>query len=67
MKAELTKEEKYKLAFFMVVRNSKVMPSGLALGKTSKEINQMSIRTCREILTSINFDEARKEYDDGID
>ncbi len=64
---KLTKEEKYKLALFMVIRNSYVMPKGLALGKSTKEINQMTINVCRKILTSIDFDEARKEYEDGVD
>lgn len=33
LKCEMSQEEKYKLALFAVVRNSKVMPAGVKLGK----------------------------------
>lgn len=61
----MTDEEKYKLALFMVVRNSKVMPAGLSLGKSMLEINRMSIETCEMIIKSIDFQAARKDYEDG--
>jgi len=32
-------KNKYKIALFMVIRNSTVMPSGIKLSKTEKEIN----------------------------
>ena len=34
-------KEKYKIALFMVIRNSQVMPLGIKLGKSKKEINKM--------------------------
>ena len=34
----MSQEEKYKLALFAVVRNSKVMPAGVELGKSMHEI-----------------------------
>ena len=37
--------EKYKLALFAVIRNSKVLPKGLILGKSATEINKMSRET----------------------
>ena len=35
-------KNKYKIALFMVIRNSIVMPKGIKLGKTEKEINKMN-------------------------
>lgn len=51
----------------MVVRNSKVLPNGLARGKSMVEINSMSIMTCDSILDSLNYAEAKKAYELGID
>lgn len=53
---------KYKLALFMVIRNSMVMPQGIKLGKTDKEINEMSYETMCSVLTMINYDQAEKFY-----
>lgn len=39
----MSQEEKYKLALFAVVRNSKVMPQSVKLGKTMHEINTMAV------------------------
>lgn len=61
----MTDEEKYKLALFMVVRNSKVMPAGLSLGKSMLDINKMSIKACEKIIASIDFEAARKDYESG--
>ena len=58
-------EEKFKLALFMVIRNSKVMPVGIKLGKSLKEINQMSYLTMNEVLNSIDYDTARNMYEEG--
>lgn len=58
-------EEKYKIALFMVIRNSKVMPKGIELGKTEKEINKMSYATMQEVLKMIDFDRAEKMYKEG--
>ena len=56
---------KYKLALFMVIRNSIVMPQGIKLGKTYKEINEMSYETMCSVLTMINYDQAEKFYKEG--
>lgn len=60
-------ENKYKLALFMVIRNSKVMPQGIKLGKTDKEINEMSYETMCSVLTMIDYDRAEKFYKEGKD
>lgn len=56
---------KYKLALFMVIRNSMVMPQGIKLGKTDKETNEMSYETMCSVLTMINYDQAEKFYKEG--
>ena len=58
-------ENKYKLALFMVIRNSLVMPQGIKLGKTDKEINEMSYETMCSVLTMIDYDRAEKFYKEG--
>lgn len=58
---------KYKLALFMVIRNSTVMPQGIKLGKADKEINEMSYETMCSVLTMIDYDQAKKFYEEGED
>ena len=58
-------ENKYKLALFMVIRNSMVMPEGIKLGKTYNEINEMSYETMCSVLTMIDYDRAEKFYKEG--
>lgn len=58
-------KNKYKLALFMVIRNSIVMPQGIKLGKTDKEINEMSYETMCSVLTMIDYDKAKKFYEEG--
>lgn len=58
-----TEVEKYKLALFAVVRNSKVLPKGLILGKSATEINKMSRETMDEVLKSLDFEKIRGWYD----
>jgi hypothetical protein len=54
--------EKYKLMLFMTVRNSAVLPKGLELGKTEKEISKMTIETMTEMGTMIDFRRAKELY-----
>lgn len=61
----MTNEEKYKLALFAVVRNSKVMPVGLQQGKTMEQINSMSVKTIKEILKMCDFDALKESYEEG--
>ena len=58
-------KNKYKLALFMVIRNSTVLPKGIELQKSSKEISQMSYETMSEVLTMIDFKTAEKMYKEG--
>lgn len=58
-------KNKYKLALFMVIRNSMVMPKGEKLGKTNKEINEMSYDTMCSVLSMINYDKAKEFYEEG--
>lgn len=60
-------KHKYKLALFMVIRNSLIMPKGVKLGKTEKEINKMSYETMCSVLTMIDYDKAEKFYKEGND
>ena len=54
--AELTsKYRQLELALFTVVRNFKVLPVGLRLGKTKKEITDMTLETIEKIKQSINY------------
>lgn len=58
-------KNKYKLALFMVIRNSMVMPKGKKLGKTDKEINKMSYDTMCSLLTMIDYNKVKKFYEEG--
>lgn len=51
----MTEEEKLKLMLFMVVRNSKVLPIGMKLNKTEKEITDMTKETIKELEKMIDF------------
>lgn len=58
-------KKKYKIALFMIIRNSLVLPKGKLLGKTDKEINQMSYETLCEVITMTDFKIAEKMYEEG--
>ncbi len=58
-------KNKYKLALFMVIRNSMVMPKEKKLGKTDKEINKMSYDTMCSLLTMIDYNKVKKFYEEG--
>ena len=54
--AKLTsKSRQLELTLFTVVRNFKVLPVGLSLGKTQKEITDMTLQTIEKIKQSINY------------
>ena len=50
---------------FRIIRNSKVMPKGIELGKTEKEINKMSYQTMQELFKMIDFKRAKEMYKEG--
>lgn len=58
-------KNKYKIALFMVIRNSQIMPKGIKLRKSKKEINKMAYETMCTVLTMIDYDKAKKEYEEG--
>lgn len=58
-------KKKYKIALFIIIRNSLVLPKGKLLGKTDKEINQMSYQTLCEVITMTDFKIAEKMYEEG--
>lgn len=58
-------KEKYKLALFAVVRNSKVMPVGTEMGKSMDEINAMSVQTVDELIKMCDFEKIKLSYDNG--
>ncbi|MDD4370969.1 MAG: hypothetical protein PHD56_07845 [Anaerostipes sp.] len=59
----MSKEEKYKLALFTVIKNSQVMPEGIRQGKSMKEINKMSKDVMDYIMESIVFESAKESFD----
>ena len=63
----MNRYEKFKLALFMVIRNFKLLPKGLELGKSEKEINKMAINTMAEVMDMIDYDLAKKMYLEGLD
>lgn len=59
--AELTsKYRQLELTLFTVVRNFKVLPVGLSLGKTKKEITDMTFATIEKIKQSIDYTAVEK-------
>lgn len=58
-------ETTYKLALFMIIRNSTVMPKGIKLGKNDKEINERSYETLCEVLAMLDYNIAKKLYNEG--
>lgn len=58
-------KERYKLALYLVVRNSVVLKKGIDLKKSQKEINKMGYETMCEILTMIDYEKAKQMYEDG--
>lgn len=58
----LEKYEKYKLALYKVIKNNQVLPTGYMLGKTHKEIIDMSKETMEKLLELLDFEHVRNEY-----
>ena len=59
----MSEEEKTKLMLFMVVRNSQVLPAGIKLHKTEKEITDKTKETIKELENMINFERAKELYE----
>jgi hypothetical protein len=58
-----SEEEKLRLMLFMVVRNSQVLPIGMKLNRTEKEISDKTKETIKEIEKMINFERAKELYE----
>ena len=61
----MSKEEKYKLALFLVIRNSKVMPDGDEMGMSLEEINKMSYLTMQKVLNNIDYEKVKEIYEEA--
>lgn len=60
----MNNEERFKLTLFAVIRNSKVMPVGLQLGKSMEEINSMTRKTMKEIMNMCDYEQLSKDFYD---
>lgn len=58
----MSKEEKLKLMLFIVVRNNQVLPDGIKLNKTEKEITEMTKKTITELEKMIDFEKVKELY-----
>ena len=63
----MSKEEKYKLALFTVIRNNTVMPAGKKLGKSMKEINSMTALTMFSLLEKCDFDNLKEDFNTAFE
>lgn len=57
-------KEKYKLAFFMVVKNS-IRMNKLKEYKNEKELNHIAYEAMCDILTITDFAKVKKDYEQG--
>lgn len=57
--------QKLKIALFLIIRNNYTIPAETLLGKTVKQINEMSVQTIDAVLSDIDYDKALKSYLDG--
>lgn len=53
--------ERFKMALFITIRNNVIMPQGIELGKTEKEINKMALETMKELFGMIDFKSVAKK------
>lgn len=52
--------DELEVILFAVIRNSMVMPVGLRLGKSKREITEMTFATIEEIKKAIDYDAVKK-------
>ena len=62
----MNEEEKYKRALFLILRNNRVLPLGLKLGKSMSEINEMTYETMENIVDAINHEQVEKDIAEGM-
>lgn len=56
--------KKLELALFATIKNCKVGPVGIAMGKSLKEINDMSKETMKEVMKMCDFESLSKQFYD---
>lgn len=61
----MTELERIQTILFVVIKNNQVMPMGIELGKSMKEINKMSYAVMLELYNNIDFDRAFEMYKEG--
>lgn len=65
-KIEPSAEQMYKLALFLVVKNSTVLPHCVkSKNKTMREINELSVLTMDEILEQIEYNLVIEQFEQG--
>lgn len=57
--------ERYKLALFLVVRNSQVMDYGLSQEMSMTEINELAYKTMLSLMEMIDYDITREMYEEA--
>lgn len=64
-KINVTEIDMYKIALFLVIKNSSVLPMCMKSKKTMREINEISVATMDKILEYIDYDLAVEQYLQG--
>lgn len=63
---DLTMEEQYKIALFMLIRNSKILESyGIPKDDDFEEINMISYMTMLSVLDMVSWELAKKSLEEG--
>lgn len=56
--------KKLELALFAIIKNYKVGPVGIVMGKSLKEINDMSKETMKEVMKMCDYESLSKQFYD---
>ena len=63
---DLTMEEQYKIALFMLIRNSKILESyGIPKDDDFEEINMISYMTMLSVLDMVSWELAKQSLEEG--
>lgn len=63
---DLTMEEQYKIALFMLIRNSKILESyGIPKDDDFEEINMISYMTMLSVLDMVSWELAKQSFEEG--
>lgn len=61
----MSKEERYKLMLFMLIRNGRCLHEGLKESKSMEEISKMAKKEMEELAGMIDFRRAKELYEMG--